>query len=75
VKIKFNIRGYFDRRTAALQEAGRIVEQERTDRLLEAEYRRRVAQNWKERARLLNVPRSWLSPTNPTSGILVRQAD
>ncbi len=73
--IGSNIMGYSERRTPALLEAGRFVEQERLDKLLEREYRRRVALNWKERARVLNVPRAWLSPENAKPGMLSRQAN
>lgn len=67
--------GYVDRRTPALAEAGRVIEQERADRSIEEIWRARVRLNWKERARVLQVPRAWLSPTNPKPAMLSRQAD
>lgn len=74
--MKTNIRGYVDRRTPALLEAGRIVEQARLDQAVEARYREAVRRNWKERARVLGMPRAWLSPRSADGiAILKRQAN
>jgi len=75
VKIRFNVKGYIDRRTTELLEAGRVAEQERLDQAIEQEFLRRVRNNWKERARLLGVPRAWLSPEADKPALLQRQAD
>jgi hypothetical protein len=77
VKITFNVKGFFDRRTTPLLEAARVVEQQRADQAVEQEYRRRVRNNWKERARVQGIPRTWLSPAAPSSesAMLQRQAN
>lgn len=62
MKIRSNIKGYIDRRGPRELEAARVIEQERADLETERRYRQAVANNWKERARLLGVPRAWLSP-------------
>lgn len=61
-RIVFNVVGYVDRRSPRELEAARVVEQERADREIERRWKERVRNNWKERARLLAVPRAWLSP-------------
>jgi hypothetical protein len=75
IRIRFSCTGYFDRRTKEQLEAGRMIEQERADQLLEKRWKAAVNANWKERARLLNVPRAWLSPQAHAPGLLLRQAD
>jgi hypothetical protein len=76
VKITFNVKGFFDRRTTPLLEAARIVEQQRADQAIEREFRRRVRNNWKERARVQGIPRTWLSPVqNSELAMLKRQAN
>lgn len=76
VKVRLSVKGYVDRRTAPLLEAGRAVEQLRADQAIEREYRARVRNNWKERARVLGIPRAWLSPQQADGvAMLKHQAD
>lgn len=72
--VKFNVVGYIDRRGPRELEAARVIEQRRADLAIENEYRRRVLGNWKERARLLGVPRAWLSPSEKPA-MLQHQAE
>lgn len=75
MKIRFNVVGYFDRRGPQELEACRAIEQERADQNIEKIWRERVRNNWKERARVLGVPRAWLSPTPAANALTVRQAE
>lgn len=76
MKIRFNVVGFTERRTSALLECGRLIEQAQLDQAIEERYRQAVRRNWKERARVLGVPRAWLSPERTeTPGMLRRQAD
>lgn len=75
MKIRFNCVGFFERRTKTMLELGRVIEQERVDQVIERQWRAKVKANWKERARVLKVPRAWLSPKQPKPGLLAHQAD
>lgn len=60
MSIRFNIKGYVDRRGPVQLEAARAMAQEQADSALEEHWRRRVADNAKEIRRLTgmgqNVP-------------------
>lgn len=75
MRIRFNVVGYFDRRNRSQLAAGAAIEQERTDQNIEKIWRERVRNNWKEKARVMGVPRAWLSPTPATNALTARQAN
>jgi hypothetical protein len=52
--IRFNVRGFVDRRTKALLGAAAALEQKRADQALEQEFKKRVERN--EAARVTGWP-------------------
>lgn len=52
MKVRFNVIGYVDRRSASLRQAAQAMEQSRADATIEQIWRERVARNLKEQRRL-----------------------
>lgn len=52
MKVQLNVKGYIDRRGPRELGAAQALEQARADKAIEALWRRRVSDNWKEQRRI-----------------------